>query len=339
MNVREPRVAVLLNANAKRVSRSTQDAIANVVPPVDIFLSRTEEDARHIARTVLDRGYDTVFTGGGDGTFMGFLNEICDQVGPTGTPRFGILRLGTGNAVASVVGASSTRRGGMLDDLLRTRSGELRHSVELDLVEADGLRCPFAGLGIDAHIINAYAQVKARYRPLIGNLIEGGLGYALAVGGLTVPHYLTTRMPEIEVTNTGSTAFRLNQEGKPVGEAIEHGEVLYRGPCKIVAGGTVPNFGFDFRFFPFAGRRRGKMQLRVFSGPTLGVVANLRKTFNGTYFPKGIADFYCDSVHISCSEEMPMQVGGDPKGTRRELDLTMADRRVEMVSFREKLAA
>ena len=338
MSRSEHRVAVLLNPNAKRVSPRVRGAIASVVSPEDIFVSNTESDARSIARTVVARGYETVFTGGGDGTFMGFLNKICDCVGSTRLPRFGILRLGTGNALASHVGACSARGAGLLDDLLRVRAGENGSVFELDLVEADGLRCPFAGLGIDAQIINAYAAVKARYRPL-GRWVEGSLGYALAVATKSIPHYVAhRRMPEIEVLNTGSTAFRLDWSGRPIGPAIEYGDVLYRGPAKVVAGSTLPHFGFDLRFFPFAGRRRGNMHLRIFSGSALGVVAHLRQTFRGTYFPKGVADFYCQSVRIRTSRPMPLEIGGDPCGERTELNLKIADRPVEMVSFKRAAA-
>src|SRR5580692_4483219 len=123
MSLSGHRVAVLLNPNAKRVSAAVRGAIANVVSPEDIFVSHSESEARRIARTVVARGYQTVFTGGGDGTFMGFLNKICDCVGSTRLPRFGILRLGTGNALASHVGAASARGAGVLDDLLRVRAG------------------------------------------------------------------------------------------------------------------------------------------------------------------------------------------------------------------------
>jgi diacylglycerol kinase family enzyme len=338
MSPQDHRVAVLLNPNAKRVSAAIRGAIANVVSPEDIFVSHDEEEAKRIAKTVVARGYGTVFTGGGDGTFMGFLNKICDCIGSTRLPRFGILRLGTGNALASHVGAGSSRGAGLLDDLLRVSAGDDGDVFELDLVEADGLRCPFAGLGIDAQIINSYASVKSRYRPF-GRWIEGSFGYALAVTTKSLPYYLAHRkMPEIEVVNTGSTAFRLDASGRPTGSAIEYGDVLYRGPAKVVAGSTLPHFGFDLRFFPFAGRRRGNMHLRVFSGSALGVVAHLRQTFRGTYFPKGVSDFYCQSVRIRASQPMPLEIGGDPCGERSELTLKIADRPVEMVSFRRAAA-
>jgi diacylglycerol kinase family enzyme len=233
------------------------------------------------------------------------------------------------------VGAASDRGAGILDDLLRIRAGEVGGIFELDLVEADGLRCPFAGMGVDAQIIDAYARVKSRYRPL-GRWMEGSLGYAVAVATKSLPYYLSHRkMPEIEVVNTGSTAFRLDSNGRPVGHAIETGEVLYCGPAKVVAGSTLPHFGFDLRFFPFAGRRRGNMHLRIFSGSALGVLTHLRQTFRGTYFPKGVSDFYCQSVHIRASQPMPLEIGGDPCGERSELNLKIADRPVELVSFKK----
>src|SRR6184192_4409035 len=136
------RVAVLLNGNARNVSESLKRELENFVPPEDLFYSRCFDDARAIARSVLERGYRTVLTGGGDGTFVGYVNCLFEQAmmpaaGPLGTalklspvpvcevrlPRFGVLKLGTGNAVADFAGASA-RRVGVVEDILRTRSGE-----------------------------------------------------------------------------------------------------------------------------------------------------------------------------------------------------------------------
>jgi hypothetical protein len=337
----DARMAVLLNANAKRVSKAVHGAIAHVVPPEDIFLSRNVDDARVIARNVVRRGYDTVFTGGGDGTFIGFLNEIFDYLAERAkpeAPRFGLLKLGTGNALANLLGASHGR-GGMMQELQKARAGEVPGIYQLDLVEAEGVRCPFVGLGIDAAIINDYAWLRNRYR--VGRLsrfIEGGLGYGLAVACRTLPRYLThRRMPEVEIINQGGPAFRLDGRGQPTGPAIEHGEPIYRGPLKIVAAGTVPDFGFKLRFFPFAGRQRGKMHLRLFAGKYRSVLAHLPTVWKGEFFPDGLFDFHCDRVSMRFDRPMPLQIGGDAKGYRDQLNLGIADRTVDLLSFNKRV--
>jgi hypothetical protein len=351
MNAGTPeRVAVLLNANAQQVSERVQGAIAHVLPPEDIFMSRSSGDARSIAREVVRRSYGTVFTGGGDGTFVGFLNAIFDCLDrpaliPDGpypslsavrAPRFGLLPLGTGNAVASWLGASPARRGGVLNDLLRARSGEIPSLVEIDLLEVDGRRCPFAGLGLDAEILNDYADVRRRMaRTSMETFFRGGPGYALALASRTAPRMMRPQPPvEVEIINAGSPAHRLDPEGNRIGAPIDPGELLYRGPCKIVAAGTVPHLGFKVKLFPFAGRRRGMMHLRVADPPALhSVLAHLPSIWKGTWFPPGTHDFFCDRVEMRFSRPLPYQVGGDAEGTRDQVCFSMAKRSVELVSF------
>ncbi len=364
-------VAVLLNANAKQVSDRIQGAISHVVPPEDIFLSRSPRDAKAIARTVLDRGFGTVFIGGGDGTFVGFVNEIFDflerpdrpgpvegvgrrpfqapapsvarrpnrPAGGAVVPRFGMLKLGTGNAVAGLLGASPVRGGGILDDLLRARSGEIPGVYELDLLETEGRCCPFAGFGIDAAIINDYAALKRRLAggPL-GRWATGGAGYAASISAKTAPHYLAGRgHAEVEVVNEGGPAVRLGRGGRLLG-AYAPGEILYRGPCNVVAGSTVPNFGFHFKFFPFAGKERGKMQLRVSRVPALTVLRHLGTVWNGSYANEDDCfDFLCDRVSVRFDRPMPFQIGGDAEGYREKIRFGIADRSVEMVSFNKSL--
>ena len=72
------RVAVLLNANAKNVTESLRRELEQLLPPEDVYFSRSFEDAREISRMVVDRRYRTVLTGGGDGTFVGFSNAILE---------------------------------------------------------------------------------------------------------------------------------------------------------------------------------------------------------------------------------------------------------------------
>src|SRR6202165_3375927 len=253
------RVAVLLNANAKSVTESLRREVENFVPPEDVFYSRTLDDAQGIARTVIDRGYRTVLTGGGDGTFVGYVNCLFEQAQqPAGAhlrgafkllpipahavelPRFGVLKLGTGNAVADFSGASG-RRLGVVEDILRARSGEVSIARALHLLSHDGKRAPFAGLGIDAAVLNDYVSVRDRLGP-------GGLGYFCSIVGKTLPRFLLQRgVPMVEVVNLGGRAQQLGPDGKRIGRDIERGEIIYRGPCKIAAVGTVPNYGFGFQ--------------------------------------------------------------------------------------------
>src|ERR1700687_5154704 len=154
------KVAVLLNANARNVSDALKRELENFVPPEDLYYSRCFDDARTIAREVLDRGYRTVLTGGGDGTFVGYVNCLYEQAQqPAGAhlrgafkllpipahavelPRFGVLKLGTGNAVADFSGASG-RRLGVEEDILRARSGEVSIARSLHLLSHDGKRAP-----------------------------------------------------------------------------------------------------------------------------------------------------------------------------------------------------
>ena len=131
MNLRHQlETAVLLNANAKQVTPRVRHALSSVVAAEHLFFSRDAEEANAIADTVVTRRYGTVFTGGGDGTFVSWVNRILDasRRHRTPAPRFGVLALGTGNAVAEVVG-SRTR--GHVDHLRAYLDGRARDVTQL----------------------------------------------------------------------------------------------------------------------------------------------------------------------------------------------------------------
>jgi Diacylglycerol kinase catalytic domain len=122
------RVAVLLNAHARKVTPGVLRALSHVVSRGDLYVSRSPLDARRIAHAVVDGGYHTVFFGGGDGTFMGFADEVLNLAARrrvSHLPHFGVLKLGTGNGLANWVNASGVRSGGIVEDVLRARSGEV----------------------------------------------------------------------------------------------------------------------------------------------------------------------------------------------------------------------
>ncbi|MBN9686369.1 MULTISPECIES: diacylglycerol/lipid kinase family protein [unclassified Corallococcus] len=337
----EPKVAVLLNANARKVDARVVKLLSHVVPEEDLFLSRSPLDARRIAQTVLERGYPTVFTGGGDGTFMGFVNEVLQQVGPRGkfagqaAPRFGILKLGTGNGIAAFVNASSTRGDGILNDVVRARAAEFPSVRTMDLVQVDGQRAPFAGLGVDGKVLNDYISVKESLgKGMFKRVMSGGGGYFSAVAFKTVPHYLTSSvLVECEVVNGPSEAYRLGAEGQTVGAPLAPGAVLFRGKLMMAAAGTMPFYGYGFRMFPHANDRRGFLQLRLGQVSPTQVLANLPRLWNGRWAPEGLHDFHAREVTIRFARPMPFQVGGDAAGYREQVTLSVAPESIELLDF------
>ena len=167
------RIAVVVNGNAKAVNAEVIDTLDQILSAGELFISRRVEEGRYIARTLVERGYGTVLLGGGDGTFTVMVSDIVREARRQGKvpPRFGLLRLGTGNALAWVIGATSAKRGGLQVDLERLRGDA--GSRPIRLVEVEEYLAPFAGFGIDALVLRDYERVKktiARAGPL-GRLV------------------------------------------------------------------------------------------------------------------------------------------------------------------------
>ncbi len=343
-----PKVAVLLNMNARSVTPRVVRTIMQVVPPQDLFVSRCFDDCRTISTEVLRRGYDTVLTGGGDGTFVGFFNALRDQAGPSFSndgntvramensplPKLGVLRLGTGNALAGVAGASPLRGGGLLEDILHVRAGRAATTKKLELVEADGISAPFAGFGYDALVLNNYLRFKNLVAPTpVKTLGEGLPGYLLSLGLLTVPDAILRSFPVVEVYNAGSPAHIIGADGTPIGEPIPAGDLMFKGQARIVAAGTVPCFGFDFNAFPFVGKKHGRMQIRIASTGVTQALANLPAIWRGTWRSSTLHDFFADKVKVRFAAPMPLQIGGDAKGYREEMTFSISETPADLLDF------
>lgn len=337
------RVAVVLNANARRVTPRVVRALEHAVPAEDLFVSRSPLDTRRIARAVLERGYDTLFTGGGDGTFVAVANELRRQLAHrrhTGAPaarapRLGVLKLGTGNALAAFVRASDPAGDGFLRDVLRARAGEAPGTRPLDLIDVEGTWAPFAGLGMDGQLLNDYVWVKERLgRGPLRELMTGPGGYLSAVALRTVPHYLLepTRVSCEVVNGPDAEAQRLGPDGRPV-KTYAPGATLFAGELTMAAVATMPFYGYGLRMFPFAHQRPGRMQLRLSQVGALEALAHLPALWKGAWFPEGVQDFHATEVTLTFERELPLQLGGDAAGWRREVTFRVAPEPVELVDL------
>ena len=267
---RAEKVAVLLNANARNVSEGLKRELENFVPPEDLYYSRSFEDARSIASTVLDKGYRTVLTGGGDGTFVGYVNCLFEEARrPVATASERRVQAG---ALARAHGQAAPLRRAQAGD--RQRRGRLRRRQRPPRRRGRGhpprplrrgLRrrapCTCSRTRASARPSPAWASTRALLNDYVGHEGAGGPRRArvLLLHRRQDPSRLRAcaRRPQRGGGEPGRAARSGLAPTATCRPRILRGEVIYKGPCKIAAAGTVPNYGFGFRIFPYACARRG----------------------------------------------------------------------------------
>ncbi len=328
------RIAVVVNGNAKSVTEEIIATLGDILAGGDLFVSRRVEEAKDIARTIVTRGYGTVLTGGGDGTFTVMVTEVvraCDAAGAP-RPRFGLLKLGTGNSLAWVIGASAAKGGrGLAADIQRLRSDA--GSRPMRLIEVMDTLTPFCGWGVDAQVLHDYQRTKSFLsRGPLARLAPGALSYVLSSVTQTLPSYLFRGVPFVRVRNTGGDAFRMGAGHKRGASAIGAGETLFEGKARLICCSTIPYYGFGFRMFPFAEDRADKMHLRLSVIDAVTFAANFPAIWRGEYENlENTFDFLVDSVEIETDPPTPFQIGGDPVGAQAKLTLSLSRQPIDLV--------
>jgi hypothetical protein len=239
------------------------------------------------------------------------------------------------------VHASPVEDGGVVDDVRRACEGAVPGYRPLELLKVEGRRAQFAGLGMDARLLNDYLDLKSRVQGTWGHwALTGARGYALTVGLRTLPYALTHRLSaEVEVRNVADRpAYRLDATGRAVAE-VAPGDLMYRGPAMMVAAGTIPFYGYALRMFPFAGRRAGYLHLRLGTVNPVAAVAHVRSLWRGEWFPRTIHDFHAVAVSVQAATPMPLQIGGDAAGERTAVEFRMSSKRVELVDWSQPACA
>ncbi|MAQ19790.1 MAG: hypothetical protein CMN30_33925 [Sandaracinus sp.] len=328
------RVAVVVNGNAKRVTEDLVEMLDQIVQSGDLFVSRSMEEGQEIARRIVDRGYPTVLTGGGDGTFTQMVTWITAEAKrrEKDPPRFGLLKLGTGNALAWVLGAADYKGRGVVADLARVR--QKGGSRQLRLLDVEGTLAPFAGFGVDALALSHFNATKDAFRklPILKDVGTGGLAYFVAITGRTLPKVLLQPHGRVTIRNMGEPAVRLGVDGQPVGPPVEKGEILYRGPYRGVWFSTVVYWGFGARIFPFAEDREDRFNLRIVDVGSLDVAWNIRSIWRGDYRDDRLHDFLVEHMEVSFDEPVAMEIGGDAAGSHRTVQVKLAEP-IEVVDY------
>jgi len=332
LSIAPEQFAVLVNPNARRVDDDVKQRIADLVDPEHVYVSEHEDDASRLLDEIVEKGYGTVFAAGGDGTVTTVINQLPDD---DDSPRVGILKLGTGNAMAEIVSS-----GKPMVDLRAYTSNFPTDDYELPLLECEGTRFAFAGLGIDAFILNDYRDLKDRYgsgpfKPLLQNV----MGYFVATFTRTVPRlvsrWLRRKKITVKVVNLGKEAYRVETDSKGGRETerIAPGEVIYEGSIQTVLFGTCPYFGYAMKTLPFAGVDPDRFHLRVCDVSFAGLLWSLRSLWRGTMRHKRMHDFQADRVLLQFSEPVPYQLAGEAMGYRKEVTVGFSKRSVDLVRF------
>ncbi|MCA9521163.1 MAG: hypothetical protein KC609_09325 [Myxococcales bacterium] len=343
--------AVLLNSRAKRVDENVEQRIREIVSPEDVFTSHSFDESQAIMKAIMNRGYTTVFAGGGDGTITHFIDSARRFVerentwynllrshepdadhGPYRMPDIGILKLGTGNALASVVGSTD-----YLTDLRIFVEGGFRDHIELSLIESANRRFAFAGVGWDAQILNEYKALKERYESTpMKHAVENLGGYFAAFFLRFMPKQLVRNLKnkkvEARIIATAPTTL-LGEEGRRLRE-YQSGDVIYDGPCNLAIVGTQPYYGYGFKVLPFSDRYANRFQLRIVRQGMLKTLSSLRPIWKGTYYnPNGILDFATAGVRLQFSEDVPSHIAGDADRAVNEIEYSLASQHINLLDY------
>ncbi len=308
-----------MNGHARGLTAKLRARLEQALPG-NVRFTESLDDARTVIRAELRRGCDLMILGGGDGTVVMGLTLIGEASRAYGKrePTIGVLRLGSGNAIADTVGAGDD----VADELARLSRGAgiLR---ELPLLEVLGVRAPFVGMGVDAQLLEDHERVgRVVDRLPGGRFVGGGARYALSVALRSVPRFAIGTRPTATVVNRGASAIEMRRGG-PTGREVPRGEQLWSGQCTLVAGATIPYFGFGLKMFAFAATREHRFHLRCGDAGLFEIMRNAPAAFRGDYFSDHVSDYMCERVEITLDREAAVEAGGELLGRRSKVELTL----------------
>lgn len=343
-------LVVLLNDNARKVGRRVKRSLSELIPWVKVYSSRSLDDASRYIREIVDNRYSRVFSGGGDGSMITMINLIRRYVDEKNQqierlsrhlraripryqfPDIGILKLGTGNGWARIVGS---KRG--IKPLLSVKEKEAWRIKQFNLLESENRLIHFAGLGWDAAILNDYINFKKLFGigPL-KRIMNGLLGYLSSLALKTLPRELFKRKRiEARIINQGEEVYGVDMEKGDNLKRLDigRGDVLYEGYLNVVGAGVITDYGFGLKAFPFAGLRPDMMNLRVVKSGVFELLSHARSVWMGRYRSENILDFMANKVTIDLSTSLPFQMAGDAMGYRDKVTFEVSDYKVRVIDF------
>jgi diacylglycerol kinase family enzyme len=325
-------VAVLINRHAHRATATRIDWLRQAAGGDNVFLTDSPAEAQAAAAAIVERGYEKLCVAGGDGTFMQVAADLA-ALSPARMPALFPLRMGTGNAISDVSGASAPTREGLTRDVVRARNAAGDGIRPIHLLEVDGRVTHFAGVGLDADWADDYKRIVRQrlYKTPAAPIFRGVLGYLVTAAGATVPRLLVRPRRPVRITAIGPVV-PLDLDGRPAGDPLPDGALVHEGPVTMAAASTVESYSRGFRFFPFADRLDGAFQLRVLSAGLGHILVNLRKAWSGRYRnPAKVHDWAATGIRVELPSPACFHVGGDVQPATTSFTVTLSSRSVPVV--------
>lgn len=323
-------VAVVVNLRAGKGSERVHRLASRHLPQARHVATRdVQELGRFIEDHLAPNPPGVLLSGGGDGTAIRLLDELCAR--NLELPVLGLLPLGTGNAWAHAVGAPAATKA--LRRFAEHASAGLP-TQRFSLVSVEGRLTPFAGTGWDADIVADYrAQLEATPGPL-QPMLKGLRGYWLSLATRTTPKQLFGTRPRVRLINLGEPALYVTARGQvrplPDGEA---GKVLYEGPYGVVGAGTSPTIGFGFQALHLARKVPGRMHVRVYAPGVLEALTKIPALRRGQHPLKHSHDYLLTQCRLEYDRPVPLEIGGDVVGLREQVSFEVAQQTVDVLDW------
>jgi YegS/Rv2252/BmrU family lipid kinase len=290
------RTCIIFNPTAKgNKARHFRHHLDEFAAECTLKLTAAMGDARKLATRAVEEGFEIIVAAGGDGTLNEVLNGIVDVPRGFERARLGVLPLGTVNVFAREVQIPLKLERAW--DTIRNGRETL---IDLGVVDYEENGAParryfaqLAGAGLDARAIEL---VNWRLKKKIGPL-------AYVVAGLQA---LMEGQKEINVAN---------------GAAKGTGELV------LIGNGSL--YGGEFRIFPPADMRDGRLEACVFAKVNWLTLLRCapRLLLRGTLPRAATANFQSGSLTLTSAAKVPFEVDGEFAGY---LPATFSMRRMQL---------
>jgi diacylglycerol kinase (ATP) len=242
----------------------------------------TPGDARRLATSAVQEGFDTLVAAGGDGTLNEVLNGICDVPDGLARARLGVLPLGTVNVFARELGIPTQpeaawtvlRRGHeKIIDLPCLETGDAKNHQSLRFAQ-------LAGAGLDSRAIELVSwSLKKKFGPL-----------AYVIAGLKA---MNGAHPTLSVFD---------------------GDRTVSGQLVLVGNGRL--YGGNFRLFPQADLADGLLDVCVFPRVTWRTLirCGVKLLLAGTLPENAVIRLQAQSFKLTSNSAIRSEVDGELAG-------------------------